>query len=96
MNHDAGWRGGRLVGHGGADIGLVGQSVEADDTPRTRGGTMPEYTVVPDGIQGYGVEISSTESFRSVRGFLTKSAALAWILEQQVHDAAEVDKRVSE
>ena len=43
-----------------------------------------------------GVEISSTESFRSVRGFLTKSAALAWILEQQVHDAAEVDKRVSE
>jgi hypothetical protein len=57
---------------------------------------MPEYTVVPDGIHGHGVEVSSIGSFRSVRGFQTKSAALAWIVEQQTRDPDEVGKQASE
>jgi hypothetical protein len=47
---------------------------------------MPEYTVVPDGIHGYGVEVSSIGSFRLVRGFPTETAAVAWIAEQQAID----------
>ena len=57
---------------------------------------MPEYTVVPDGLRAYEVEVRDIDSFRSVRGFQTKTAALAWIVEQQAHDADEVGKRVSE
>jgi hypothetical protein len=53
---------------------------------------MPEYTVVPDGIHGYGVEVRDMDSFRSVRGFQTKSAALAWIIEQQARDPDEARK----
>ena len=57
---------------------------------------MPEYTVVPDGIHGYGVEVSSIGSFRSARGFPTEAAALAWIAEQRARHADEAGKRVSE
>lgn len=52
--------------------------------PRIRRGAMPEYTVVPDGIDGYGVEVSSIGNFRSVRGFPTEAAALAWIADAHV------------
>ena len=57
---------------------------------------MSEYTVVPDGIHGYGVEVSSIGRFRSVRRFQTKSAALAWIVEQQARDPGEMGKQASE
>jgi hypothetical protein len=50
---------------------------------------MPtEYRIVLDGLNGFGVEISAPGSFLSVRGFLTELAALAWIDEQQIRDAA--------
>jgi hypothetical protein len=66
-------------------------------SPRFMGAeTMPEYTVVPDGLHGYGVEVRDINCFRSVRGFQTKSAALAWFVEQQAHDADEVGKQASE
>ena len=38
-----------------------------------------EYLIVPDGLRGYGVEITWPGSFRSVRGFATKTEAQAWI-----------------
>ena len=38
-----------------------------------------EYLIVPDGLHGYGIEITWPGSFRSVRGFATLTAVQAWI-----------------
>src|SRR5262249_14147694 len=45
------------------------------------GGPMTSYTVVPDGLAAYGVEVVGASMFRSMRGFPTADAAEAWIAE---------------
>jgi hypothetical protein len=40
---------------------------------------MTDYTIIVDGLRGFGVELWSTNAFRSVRGFSTELAAQAWI-----------------
>jgi hypothetical protein len=47
---------------------------------------MTDYQIVPDGPHKFGVEVTSTNSFQSIRGFLTEIAALAWI---EAHKAME-------
>ena len=47
---------------------------------------MTVYTLVPDGLTAYGVEVMSAHRFQSVRGFLTAKAARAWIAEQEAAD----------
>jgi hypothetical protein len=47
---------------------------------------MTDYTLVPDGLTAYGVEVMSAHRFQSVRGFLTAEAARAWIAEQEAAD----------
>jgi hypothetical protein len=42
-----------------------------------------------------GVEVRDIGSFRSVRRFQTKSATLAWIVEQQARDPDESGKQFS-
>jgi hypothetical protein len=44
---------------------------------------MAEYKIIPDGLNTFGVEITSIGRFLSVRGFPTEKAAQAWIDEQQ-------------
>jgi hypothetical protein len=39
---------------------------------------MTDYTIVVDGLHGFGVEVWSGNAFRSVRGFSTVVAAQAW------------------
>jgi hypothetical protein len=48
---------------------------------------MAEYKIIPDGLHGFGVEITSIGRFLSVRGFPTEVAAQAWIDEQQHAEA---------
>jgi hypothetical protein len=38
-----------------------------------------EYEIIPDGLYGFGVEITSAGRFLSMRGFPTEIAARAWI-----------------
>ena len=45
--------------------------------------SITEYTIIPDGLLGYGVEVSAPNRFLSVRGFATELGAMAWIAEQQ-------------
>ncbi len=45
--------------------------------------SMTEYTIIPDGLHGYGVEVRVPNRFLSVRGFSTEFGAAAWIAEQQ-------------
>ena len=54
---------------------------------------MTEYKIILDGPFNFGVEITATGSFRSVRGFPTGAAATAWIVEQQARDAAATDRQ---
>jgi hypothetical protein len=49
---------------------------------------MSGYQIVPDGLDGFGVEITSPGRFLSVRGFATKAEAEAWIAEQQFAQTA--------
>jgi hypothetical protein len=65
----------------------------SDDDSGTE--AMPEYTIVFDGFRAYGVEVRDFGSFRSVRRFQTKSATLAWIVEQQARDPDESGKQFS-
>ena len=55
----------------------------------TRGTAMSitEYTIIPDGLLGYGVEVNAPNRFHSVRGFATELGAMAWIAEQQALEA---------
>ena len=48
---------------------------------------MTEYKIVPDGPNGYGVEVISPERFLSVRGFSSQRDALAWIEAQKASEA---------
>ena len=55
------------------------------------GGThgMPaSYTIIPDGLTGYGVEIVSPGHFRFVGGFVTDHEVTAWIAEQRAAEVA--------
>ena len=55
------------------------------------GGThgMPaSYTIIPDGLKTYGVEVAAPDRFLSVRGFATELEAAAWIAEQRAGEAA--------
>jgi hypothetical protein len=54
---------------------------------------MTEYTIIIDGLSGFGVEIRSVSAFRrSVRGFSTEAAAQAWIdLQQRAEALADKD-----
>jgi hypothetical protein len=49
---------------------------------------MAEYTIIPDGLKGYRVEVSSPQRFLSVRGFVTELDAASWIVEQRAWEAA--------
>ena len=49
---------------------------------------MTEYTIITDGLKGYGVEISSPHRLLSVRGFVTELDAASWIAEQQASEAS--------
>jgi hypothetical protein len=49
--------------------------------------SMTEYTIIPDGLHGFGVEVSAPNRFLSVRGFATELGAAAWIAEQQAFEA---------
>jgi hypothetical protein len=59
-------------------------------------GAMPEYTIELDGLRAYGVEVRDSGSFRLIRRFQTRSAALAWIVEQQACDRNEAGGQFSE
>jgi hypothetical protein len=48
--------------------------------------SITEYTIVPDGLHGFGVEVSAPNRFLSVRGFATELGAAAWIAEQRAVD----------
>jgi hypothetical protein len=52
---------------------------------------MSEYRIVPDGRKGYGVELTSPNRFRSVRGFATEVAALAWIEAERAREAVATE-----
>ena len=43
---------------------------------------MAEYTIIPDGLKGYRVEVRSPQRFLSVRGFVNELDAASWIVEQ--------------
>jgi hypothetical protein len=47
---------------------------------------MATYTIVPDGLRAYGVERSSSGSFRSVRGFATAEDAQTWIDQDRINE----------
>jgi hypothetical protein len=47
---------------------------------------MAEYKIILDGLRNFGVEVVSPNGFKSVRGFLSEIAALAWI---EAHKALE-------
>ena len=49
-----------------------------------------KYTIIPDGLNAYGVEVVSSGRFLSVRGFATELEAAAWIAEQQAAEAVLV------
>jgi hypothetical protein len=49
---------------------------------------MTKYTIIYDGLKGYGVEVSAPNRFLSVRGFATEREAAVWIAEQQAAEAA--------
>ena len=49
--------------------------------------SITEYTIIPDGLLGYGVEVNAPNRFHSVRGFATELGAMAWIAEQQALEA---------
>ena len=40
---------------------------------------MTKYTIIPDGLNAYGVEVVSPDRLLSVRGFATEREAAAWI-----------------
>jgi hypothetical protein len=46
------------------------------------------YTIIGDGLRGFGVEVASPGRFLSVRGFATQVLAEAWIAEQKLAQAA--------
>ena len=48
---------------------------------------MAEYKVILDGLSSFGVEVTTPDGFRSVRGFPTEAAALVWIAEQTARQA---------
>jgi hypothetical protein len=50
-----------------------------------------EYLIVPDGLDGFGVEVTWPDGFRSVRGFATKTAAQSWIDEERRRDISHRD-----
>ena len=52
---------------------------------------MTEYSIVPDGPKGFGVEVISPNRFQSVRGFATEGDALAWIAAQQASEAVATE-----
>ena len=49
---------------------------------------MADYKLVLDGLAAFVVDLASTSGHRSMRRFPTEAAALTWIAEQEVHDAA--------
>jgi hypothetical protein len=49
---------------------------------------MAEYKIVLDGPNGYGVEVTSSDRFLSVRGFATELDAASWTAEQKAGEAA--------
>jgi hypothetical protein len=49
---------------------------------------MTEYKIIPDGLKGYGVEVSYPHRLLSVRGFVTELDAASWIAEQQASEAS--------
>jgi hypothetical protein len=49
---------------------------------------MADYKLVLDGLAAFVVDLASTSGDRSMRRFPTEAAALAWIAEQEAHDAA--------
>ena len=48
---------------------------------------MADYKVILDALRGFGVEVTTLDGFRSVRGFPTEIDALLWIAEQAARDA---------
>lgn len=55
---------------------------------------MAQYKIILDGLHAFGVEVTDTNRFLSVRGFSTEKAAQAWIDEQEHAEelvAREVD-----
>jgi hypothetical protein len=48
---------------------------------------MTEYTIVPDGSKGFGVELISPTRFLSVRGFATELDAQVWTDAQEASEA---------
>ena len=48
---------------------------------------MLTYTIVPDGLTAFGVEVSAIDRFTSMRGFATEVEAQAWITEQEKAEA---------
>jgi hypothetical protein len=56
---------------------------------------MAEYRVVLDGLHQFGVEVASIGVFRSIRGFATEAAALAWVAAQQILERETEGNEVS-
>jgi hypothetical protein len=52
---------------------------------------MTEYRIVPDGPKGFGLEVTSPNRFRSVRGFATERDAQAWIEAQQANESVAAE-----
>ena len=50
--------------------------------------SMTKYTIVPDGLNGFGVEVSSPNRLLSVRGFVTELDAALWIAKHQARETA--------
>jgi hypothetical protein len=44
---------------------------------------MAKYTIIPDGLNAFGVEVVSPDRFLPKRGFATAIEAAAWIAQQQ-------------
>lgn len=54
---------------------------------RCYSGRMAKYKIVPDGLSGFGVEVTSANHHQSVRGFPTETDALQWIAEHRAATA---------
>jgi hypothetical protein len=45
--------------------------------------SITEYTIIPDGLHSFWVEVSAPNRFLSVRGFATELGAMAWIADSR-------------
>ena len=57
---------------------------------------MVGYRLVLDGLAAFVVDVTSTSGSRSMRRFPTEAAALMWIAEQELRDAAAEAVQASE